>query len=139
MEGSVRLLSDIASDTRVALRARWCGVMVLIEDSQHVLASSGGMLGIYRRSTALSSYVVSEPQHPFIVLDAAADARFTGNPFVDDGLIGFYAGAAVMDPQGYAIGAVCVTSRSARLAFSKNDVSALLEAAEAVCSAVWHD
>lgn len=119
-------LNRIATEARETLNARWSGVCVVIGDTQHVVASSGGMLGMYRRSTALSGYVVSEPGGFFDVLDAAADERFAGNPFVADGLIGFYAGAAIMDEQGFALGALCITDRHARQSFSGEEKSRLV-------------
>jgi GAF domain-containing protein len=130
-------LSEIASETKVQLGVTWCGVMLIIEDHQHVLASSGGQLGTYRRATSLSGYVVSYPSSPFIVLDPANDDRFSGNPFVVDGLIGFYAGAAILDPQGYAIGAICVTSRTARAEFTADQVNKLTGAARNIRSVIW--
>ena len=101
--------TSIARDTRDMFGARWSGVCLIFDEWQHVVASSGGMIGLYRRSTSISSYVVASPREPFCVLDTSRDERFAGNPFVTDGLIGFYAGAAIMDRSGYAIGALCVT------------------------------
>jgi hypothetical protein len=82
-------LNQIATKARETLNAGWSGIRAVIGDTQHVVASSRGMLGMYRRSTALGGYVVSDPTGFFAVLDAAAHDRFAGNPFVADGLIGF--------------------------------------------------
>ncbi len=129
-------LNQIATKARETLNAGWSGICMVIGDTQHVVASSRGMLGMYRRSTALSGYVVSEPSGFLNVLDAAADERFAGNPFVADGLIGFYAGAAIVDEQGYALGALCITDRHARKAFMPKDKSTLVALAGKILTQV---
>ncbi|WP_233150686.1 GAF domain-containing protein [Sphingomonas mollis] len=111
---------------RIALHAQWAGVNVISADWQHVIAASGGMLGDYRRSTSISSYVVSLPDTPFVVLDASTDERLAGSPFVYDGLIRFYAGAVFRDRDGYALGALCVTDAEPRHAFSNEDAALLM-------------
>lgn len=45
----------------------------------------------------------------FIVADAKNDPRFADNPLRKQLNIGFYAGAPLRDPQGQAVGALCVT------------------------------
>jgi GAF domain-containing protein len=49
-----------------------------------------------------------------IVLDTSDDARFAGNPQVENGELGFFAGASVRDANGFMLGSVCVTSRQPR-------------------------
>lgn len=105
----LRRLEMIAREARSIFDVRWAGICSVIDDWQHVIASSGGMIGLYRRSTALSSYVIASPDASFCIMNAFEDERFVGNPFVEDGLIGFYAGAAVFDAAGEAVGVLCVT------------------------------
>ena len=108
-----RSLASLATKARLVFRTRYSGVCLIVEDSQHVVASSSGMLGMYRRSTAISSYVVAFPEAPFIGLNGLQDERFAGNPFVEDRVIGFYVGAALHDG-GHAVGALCVTDPEPR-------------------------
>ena len=50
-----------------------------------------------------------------VVPDAAADARFSDNPFVTgDPHIRFYAGAPLIADGGHALGAICVVDRVPR-------------------------
>ena len=102
-------LKSISHEAKAIFDVRWAGISAVVDDWQHVIASSGGMLGLYRRSTALSSYVVAYPYQPFCIANARQDERFHGNPFVEDGLIGFYAGVAIFDAAGLAVGVLCVT------------------------------
>lgn len=125
-------LTRIAKDARRGLCSAWCGVTVMVGDMQHVIASSGGMIGMYRRSTSLSSYVIAAPNEPFVILDASIDERFAGNPFISDGLIRFYAGTAIRDGAGVAIGVLCVTDKIAHAEFTHGDASLLREFANGV-------
>lgn len=128
------VLTRIAKDVRHVLQAAWAGVVVMVNDTQHVVASSRGMLGMYRRSTSLSSYVISAPTEVFVVLDASSDERFAGNPFVADGLIQFYAGTAIFDKAGHAIGVLCVTDRVAHDSFTKDQGAILTRYADAIAA-----
>jgi GAF domain-containing protein len=61
---------------------------------------------------------------PLLVPDCRTDERFATNPFVQAGLLGFYAGAPLVGPTGLVLGAVCVMDPNPRAATDP----ALLEA-----------
>lgn len=70
------------------------------------------------------------------VEDATKDKRFTNNPFVtDDPNIRFYAGHPLIDPDGYALGTLCVIDRETKK-LSKEQQEALSLLAEEVVSQI---
>jgi len=132
-------LFHIVDDACHALRSHWCAITLMIEETQYVIASSGGMMGIYRRSTSLCSYVIHDPDQMFFILDAPNDSRFAGNPFVDNGVINFFAGAAILDRAGYAIGVLCITDRLPRTNFSDDEALVLAGFAAMVTAAIIYN
>jgi GAF domain-containing protein len=125
-------LTEIVNEACHVLNSHWCGITLMIEETQHVIASSGGMMGMFRRSTSLCSYAIHNPDDVFHILDAPNDERFAGNPFVDDGVICFFAASAIRDRAGYAIGALCITDQSPRIAFPDEDALALQRFAQLI-------
>ncbi len=127
-------LSQIADHVRQVMAVRWCGITLIVHETMYVIASSGGLLGMYRRSTALCSYVVGDPDRVFVVLDAPHDERFAGNPSVDNGLVTFFAGTAVRDADGHAIGALCITDDAPRRSFSDEEAALLRDFAHDIAT-----
>jgi GAF domain-containing protein len=63
------------------------------------------------RCMAFCSRVIQQknPRHVMVVPDATKDVRFQNNPLVTGGPnIRFYAGAALMTPEGQRIGTLCI-------------------------------
>lgn len=125
-------LSRIANDVRHVMDVEWCGITLIIDESKYIIASSGGMIGVYQRSTSLCSYIVSDPNTVFVIPDTKQDERFVGNPNVDSGKVRFFAGAAIRDRAGYAIGGLCLNDGKPRNDFSKLDENALQEFANLI-------
>jgi GAF domain-containing protein len=125
-------LTALAKEAQARLSAHWAAIVMIVDDWQHVVASSGGMLGPHRRSTSISTYTIVQPGAPFLILDATRDPRFRGNPFVEDRLIAFYAGASIVDRNGYPLGALCVTDRTPRATFDIGQQTILTELADRV-------
>jgi excisionase family DNA binding protein len=66
------------------------------------------------REHAFCNYTIGQPGE-FIVEDASVDERFSHNPLVTgEPGIRFYAGAPIVDYEGYPLGALCVIDRSPR-------------------------
>lgn len=117
--------SKICRLVRRQIEVDWVGIAVIYKDDQRVIASSSGRLGYYRRSTSFCSYVVAYPESQFIVLDARSDERYQGSPFVDDGIISFFAGSAITDKDNYIVGAICATSSTPKNSFDSEHASIL--------------
>jgi diguanylate cyclase (GGDEF)-like protein/PAS domain S-box-containing protein len=64
-----------------------------------------------------------------VVEDAALDPRFHDNPLVTAGMIGFYAGVPLRDPEGHALGALCIVDPQPRGGFSEQDCQSLKDLA----------
>ncbi|EDM37116.1 GAF sensor hybrid histidine kinase [Pedobacter sp. BAL39] len=92
-----------------------CGVPVamvtlLDEKRQWFKAKIGVHFTEVPRETAFCQYTILG-KDIFEIQDARLDDRFSGNPFVvHEPNIRFYAGAPLIDPNGHAIGSICVLS-----------------------------
>lgn len=67
------------------------------------------------RSVSFCAHVILNKLNVMVVPDATQDFRFKDNPFVTGMLnIRFYAGAALISPEGYKIGTLCIVDPVAR-------------------------
>jgi CheY-like chemotaxis protein len=68
------------------------------------------------RNVAFCAHTIQLKDHArlFIVPDAALDARFQDNPLVTSNVVRFYAGAPLLSPEGYKLGAFCVIDSKPR-------------------------
>jgi len=115
-------LASMATDSPIAL------VSLLTARRQWFKARIG--LGPQQtpREWAFCSHAILQDQ-PFVVEDAASDARFSGNPLVlADPHIRFYAGVPLRDAGGNAMGTLCVIDREPRKLRS-SELQALLDLA----------
>ena len=61
------------------------------------------------RKVAFCAHAIMEPGQPLVVDDLLVDQRFSGNPLVARSPhIRFYAGAPIIDPDGFALGTIAV-------------------------------
>lgn len=66
------------------------------------------------RNASFCAHAIEHDQ-PFIIPDATKDDRFAENPLVlDEPHIRFYAGIPLIDPEGFALGTLCVIDREPR-------------------------
>ena len=83
------------------------------------------------RELALCSHVIVSDV-PFVVLDAARDARFRFNPLVSRAPgIRFYAGAPLIDRQGFRLGSFCILDFTPRADFPMEEMGELQDYAHA--------
>lgn len=86
-----------------------CLVSLIDRERQFLKSCFGSDLRETPRDTAFCSHTILEPGKPFIVEDAAKDARFARNPLViGEPFIRFYAGAPLLVQQASALGSLCI-------------------------------
>ena len=109
-----------AYDDITRLAAQVCDVPIALitlvdEDRQWFKSRVGLNVCETSRKVSFCTHAIQQ-QGIFLVPDAAADPRFSGNPLVTgDPHIRFYAGVPLITPEGHALGSLCVIDRKPRL------------------------
>jgi diguanylate cyclase (GGDEF)-like protein len=84
------------------------------------------------RDLAFCAHAILDPSQPLIVPDATKDARFSDNALVTGAPdIRFYAGVPLVNPDGFALGTLCVIDRQPK-EFAAEDLDTLSGLAQAV-------
>ncbi|PMS13966.1 histidine kinase [Trinickia dabaoshanensis] len=105
---------EIAGLTARTLEAPICLISLLTQDRQWFKAHFGLDVRETPRAWAFCNYTIVDDF--FTVHDAREDARFQRNPLVEGPPhIRFYAGAALRDVDGFALGSLCVIDRLPRV------------------------
>ncbi|WNG21204.1 ATP-binding protein [Cystobacter fuscus] len=110
---------ELSFDDVTHLASRICctpmAAVVLVDETRQWFKSRQGV-GIEgcSREEGFCAHAILQPE-PFIIEDTTADARFRDNPFVTaPWSIRFYAGVPLINPQGHALGTVCVLDYTPR-------------------------
>ncbi|MEQ1631807.1 MAG: PAS domain-containing protein, partial [Planctomycetota bacterium] len=117
--GVLDSLPEQVYDDVVQLAAQICGMPIAMislvdTDRQWFKAKLGVDQPGTPRDIAFCAHAILE-RDVFVVPNAAVDERFHDNPLVTGSPgIQFYAGAPIVTPDGFAIGAVCVNDRMPR-------------------------
>jgi GAF domain-containing protein len=108
-----------AFDDLVVLAAHVCrapiAMLSLVDDHRQWFKSKVGVeIRETPREASFCAYAIQQ-QDLFIVPDTWNDARFRDNPMVlDEPHIRFYAGAPLINEEGFALGTLCVIDRQPR-------------------------
>ncbi len=106
-------------DDLVALAAYVCkapiAMLSLVDDHRQWFKSKVGVeIREMPRARSFCGYAIQQ-QDLFIVPDTRNDARFRENPMVlDEPHIRFYAGAPLINEEGFALGTLCIVDRQPR-------------------------
>lgn len=117
-------------DEITALAAQICGtpialVTLLGEEKQWFKSHHGTQLEQTPREIAFCSHAILEQDGVLIVDDANKDKRFQNNPLVTgETKVIFYAGVSLINPEGHALGTLCVIGHEPRT-LSQEQLSAL--------------
>jgi PAS domain S-box-containing protein len=132
--------SEEEFDRLAKLASIICGVPIalitLIDKERQWFKANIGLEGTEtQRSVSFCQYAIMSDEL-MEVKDATKDKRFVNNPFVThDPNVRFYAGQPLIDPDGYALGSLCVIDRKAG-ALTKEQQEALSLLAEEVVSQI---
>jgi diguanylate cyclase (GGDEF)-like protein len=106
------------------LQTPFCAVSLVDEQRQWFKARRG--LGVREtpRDISFCTHTIQQTE-PFVIRDAARDARFAANPLVTgDPHIRSYAGVPLLMPDGYQIGSLCTIDTRPR-EFPENEITIL--------------
>lgn len=119
----------------LALRAPIALISLVDADRQWFKSVMGLPIRETPRSISFCNHTI-QGFEPMIVEDTLRDARFSQNPLVTgDPHLRFYAGAPLIDSEGFALGTLCILDRVPRT-LSADEIRLLGHLADAVMHAI---
>jgi diguanylate cyclase (GGDEF)-like protein len=120
-----RVYDDLARVARALAGTQFAAVTLIDRDRQYLKARVGTDISSTPRSTAICDTAIRSPERALVIEDARADPRFAdfatvaGPPYIRR-----YAGAPLVNPDGHALGTICVFDGE-RGQFSSDCIEAL--------------
>lgn len=116
LDTGVEATFDDLTSLAAKLTASPIALVSLVDSDRQWFKSRVGLDAVgTRREIGFCPHAIIEPSRTFIVNDAARDSRFCDNPLVTGDLaIRFYAGVPLVNPEGHALGTLCVLDRVPR-------------------------
>ena len=100
-------------------------ITLIDEERQWIKSSANLLVREMPRRTAFCAHAILFPNDPFIVSDMREDELFKDHPFVKgDPHIVFFAGIPLTNPEGFALGTLCVLDKRPRI-LSESQLRAL--------------
>lgn len=107
-------------------------ITLIDEHRQWFKSKTGIQFSELPRELSLCQYVIRTPD-TIIIEDSATDIRFKDNPIVTNNPgVRFYAGYPLIDPNGYALGTLCVIDQKPKQLTPSQDKALQLIAGEAM-------
>lgn len=120
---------------RIAGRLTGCPIALisLVDENRQWFKSHIGLDATETaRDLAFCAHTIADPSRIMVVRDTWLDARFANHPLVmEQPGIRFYAGVALVNPEGHALGTLCVVDRAPR-ELNADTLAALRGLAQAV-------
>ncbi|AUC80095.1 ATPase [Nonlabens sp. MB-3u-79] len=109
-------------------------LITLVDKNRTFIKSRNGLdMSESPRDTSFCGHAIAGNEEVMIVPDAREDKRFKGNPLVEGFKAIFYAGAPLIDKNGYKLGTLCVYDHQPRT-LTEKQVDALKAMAKQVMS-----
>ena len=132
-----KTFSPILDVVREELRVGAVAISIVYKESAYFLAAAGFDTGVYRRATSLCAHAILHPDDLIVVSDTRVDARFSGNPLVEDaGGVGFYAAVQLRDQNDLPLGTVCVFDSAPRAGLTPQEVACLRQISNAITALI---
>ncbi|HEY4965471.1 MAG TPA: GAF domain-containing sensor histidine kinase [Puia sp.] len=91
-------------------------ITLVDEERQWIKSSANLPVREMPRTSAFCAHAILFPHDPFVVSDMRKDERFRDHPFVQgDPHLVFFAGIPLTNPDGFALGTLCVLDKRPRL------------------------